>query len=204
MSVSALLEMAGLGIMLGAAALFLTPDSATAEKTNAFLEALLPGLSANSRVALLTALLALLLVGKNIFALRIVRLQSRFVAACQNSLAQRLFSSALHAKYEYSSALSKDESFGNITRINYICHQLLLPLMQFIADSAVVAILCLAALILFPAVTVAGAGSMLLCAWGISALTSGINRRLGTAYLECEINENHIRQIGIYRKIRES
>lgn len=197
MTLSALLEITGVGLILGAAALFLSPDSAAGKNTNAILETVLPGVPGHGRIALLVALLTLLLIGKNIFALWIIRLQSRFIARKQSEIARRLFSTFIHADHEYSISLSKDEKFSGISRINYVCHQLLLPLMQMLADIAVVFIICVAVMILFPAVTLAGTLFMLLFAWGLSRLTGRINRRFGENFLQSEIAENSIRHAGI-------
>lgn len=198
MAVSALLEMAGIGLLLGAAALFLSPESAVALRLRELLAGILPGNSAELQLAALIGVFALLLAGKNLFALGIVRLQSRFIAAKQSELARRLFDAYLHGDSETMSALPPEECFGNITRINRLCHQLLLPGLQVAADVLVIGVLCLTSLLLFPRITLGGAIFMLAAAGLVSRLTRKWNRRTGQRFLEREIAENHIRHAGIF------
>ena len=128
----------------------------------------------------LFALVAALLAVKNLFALGIVRLQSRFIAAKEAELARRLFDAYVRGDSETLAALPPEERFSDLTRINRLCHQVLLPGLQAAADTLVVAALCLTALVLFPPVTAGGAAVLLLAAAadppGRPAARSGVSR----------------------------
>jgi hypothetical protein len=64
MALSALLEMAGLGLLLGAAALFLSPQTPAAVQFQDFFAGLLPHTAENVRIMLGVGAIALLLAGK--------------------------------------------------------------------------------------------------------------------------------------------
>jgi len=197
MSLSALLEMAGLGLLLGAAALFLAPQNPAAARVHEVVAAWLPGISGNSRIALTVGAIALLLVGKNLFALWIVRLQSGFIAAKQTDLARRLFDSYLNTDYETFKNRPPELSFSGITRIYQLCHTVLLPGLQIIADILVIGVLSVSVLVLFPKVTAAATVFMILTAGAVSWGIKKINRRIAQQALEYELAENRVRHVGI-------
>lgn len=197
MALSALLEMAGLGLLLGAAALFLTPQNPAAGQLQQMSAALLPGIPENGRIALTVGAIALLLAGKNLFALWIVKLQSRFIAAKQSELAQRLFDSFLDTDYETFKSRPPELSFSGISRIYQLTYTVLLPGLQIVADIMVIVVLSGCALGLFPLITGSATLFMILIAATVSWIIKKANRRIARQALEYELAENRVRHIGI-------
>ena len=81
MALSALMELAGLGLLLGATTVFLSPGSSAGGKINSLMTQLLPGITGDMRVIIAVSAIALLLAAKNIFALLIVNIQAKFIFA---------------------------------------------------------------------------------------------------------------------------
>lgn len=200
MAFSALLEMAGLGMLVGAAALFLSPENPAAQQLNDISRNCLPGIPENWCIAAAISAVALLLIGKNIFAFAIIRLQIKFTTGIQQNLAERLFNVYLHARNEEFSKLAPAECINHISRVYNLCNQILMPAMQMLADILVVITVTLAALILFPGVTLLSTLFMAATAGTLSKLTKKANMRAGKNFLEAELKENKIRHIGIYGK----
>jgi ABC-type bacteriocin/lantibiotic exporter with double-glycine peptidase domain len=200
MALSALLEMAGLGMLVGAATLFLSPDTPAAQQVNDFLLKALPDISEPGRIIIAVAVIALLLAGKNLFALWIVRKQSKFIAAKQSELAERLFKTYLYAENEAFTRLMPDECFSNITRITTLCSQILLPAVQIFADLLVITALTVTALWLFPWITLLSACFMFISAGSIALLTRKINQHTGKKFMAADLRENRTRHTGIFGK----
>ena len=197
MALSALLELVGIGILLGAATLFLSPDSAAGGEVARILARLLPGVRESYRVAWAICAIGVMLTLKNLFALFIADLQARFIFAKRNDLARRVFSGFIHADYESYARLSPDFCFGTIFRINDMGNLVLLPAMQVLADVMVIGILAAASVALFPVITVSGIAAMAVSAAAVYAFTSRANRSCGEQRLREELAENKYRMIGI-------
>ena len=195
MAFSALLEMAGLGMLVGAAALFLSPENPAAQQLNDISRNCLPGIPENWCIAAAISAVALLLIGKNIFAFAIIRLQIKFTTGIQQNLAERLFNVYLHARNEEFSKLAPAECINHISRVYNLCNQILMPAMQMLADILVVITVTLAALILFPGVTLLSTLFMAATAGTLSKLTKKANMRAGKNFLEAELKENKIRHL---------
>ena len=197
MAISALLELLGIGILLGAATVFLSPESRTGEAVAAVLAALLPGVRESHRVAWAIGGIGILLTAKNAFALFISDLQGKFIFARRNELARRIFSGFLHADYESFSRLSPDVCFASIYRLNDMGSLVLMPMMQVLADVLVIGVLAVSAVALFPAITLSGITFMAAGAALVSAFTRRANRRCGEERLRNELEENKFRLAGI-------
>lgn len=197
MALSALLELAGIGLLLGAATVFLSPGSTAGIKVNGMMEKFLPGLSADTRVVYAIAVITLLLAVKNLFALLIISIQSKFIFAKRRELASRLYRNFLYADYESYTRLSSDFCFASFVRLNDMGNLVLLPTMQIMADILVIGVLTVAAIWLFPAVSLSGIAFMVLAALLTAALNNRANQRCGEKYLSTSLEENRIRQAGI-------
>ena len=197
MAFSALLELAGIGILLGAATLFLSPESSSGRKIAVFMEELLPLLPPEYRIVGAICLIGVLLAAKNILAFFIIRIQAKFIFAKRQETAARLFERYLYADYESFSSLSQEYCFNSFQRVFDLTHMVLMPLMQSLADILVILILTLAAVIIFPAVSLAGIAFMVFCAAAVSLLTRKLNRKYGRAFLQAHLTENQWRHTGI-------
>ncbi|MBO5668042.1 MAG: ABC transporter ATP-binding protein [Lentisphaeria bacterium] len=197
MAVSALMELAGIGVLLGAATLFLSPASEAGQHFSSIIAAVLPGLPEKWRVAVAVSAIGILLAGKNVFALWIINVQSKFMFAKRSELARRLYSGFLYSDYEYFSRLSPDYCFNIFNRLTDVGNQILLPSMQVLADFLVIGIISLMAIVLFPLITISGIISMLLIAAVTGLLGRKINSLYGRKMLQESLTENRIRQAGI-------
>ena len=193
MAFSALLETLGIGLLLGAAALFLSPQNQFAACAEEILNNILPAYSTDFKIALCVISTALLLAAKNIFALLIVALQTGFITAKQKNIVQRLITAFLHADFLKISRFSSDECNGMINRVKDMSVLIFLPGMQMLADILAITVLSVTTFILFPAITVLGICAMLLCTLTIAFFTRKYNARLGKNLLQNDIQENKIR-----------
>ncbi len=194
MAFSALLELLGIGILMGAAALFLSSEEDTENRFSEILENIFPAADAGNRIAFAICFIGILLAAKNIFAYLIVTIQAKFVFAKRDELAKRLMANLLYADYETYSKLSHDYCFGSFNRLSDIGNLVLLPSMQILADFQVIALLTVTSVILFPAVSLSGIGFMLLAAITVSALTGRANKKYGRELLTSSLEENRARQ----------
>lgn len=200
MSLSALLELAGLGVLLAAATVFLSPASAAGQTVTDFLDRLMPGIQPDIRIAATIGIIGILLTAKNLFAFFIIHIQSRFVFAKRNEMAHRIYQKLLHADFESFNQLSPDFCFNIFTRSSDICYQILLPCMQLLADIMAIAILAGTSIIMFPQVTIGGIIFMLLVTGAVQFMTHRVNRRNGELLLASSLEENRLRQAGIAGK----
>ena len=91
MAFSAILELAGIGILLGATTVFLASDTPAGIKAAQILSFCMPGIAAKYQVAWAIIAIGLLLMLKNLFALLVINIQAKFIFAKRNELAKRLF-----------------------------------------------------------------------------------------------------------------
>ncbi len=197
MAVSALLEMAGIGLLLAAAALFLSPQAPVSTRAEEILNRFMPEVSGNVMVVAVIGGIALLLVLKNLFALWIVDLQGRFVTGKQTEVAGRLFDTYIYSESEIFRHIAPDKAFADISRITQLSNLILLPGMQIIADFLVIMVLFGTMLGLFPLITVGSLLFMLSAAVIIGMIAKKLNRRVGEEYLWCENERNRIAMTGI-------
>lgn len=197
MSISALLEMAGIGLLLAAAALFLSPQTAVSENARQILTELMPGAGSSLQVATVVAGIAFLLMLKNLFALWIVDRQSRFISGKQSELARRVFDTFIYADSESFRRIAPEKSFADLARITQLSNLVLLPGMQMISDILVITVLMVTMLVLFPLITTGTLLFMLTAAAVIGIVTRKVNRRLGKKCLQYENVKNEITMTGI-------
>ncbi len=200
MTVSALMELLGIGILLGAAAVFLSPQSEIGHRTSQLLTVIFPAIPAQYHVALAIAAIGILLAAKNLFAALIISCQSRFIFTKRNELAERLYRTYLYADYETFASLPPDYCFSSFTRLNDVGNLILLPSMQVLADVMVIGILTLAAIYLYPVISLSGIGFMLLTALTVSILSERANKKCGRLLLDYSLIESRMRQAGINGK----
>ncbi|MBO7328443.1 MAG: ABC transporter ATP-binding protein [Lentisphaeria bacterium] len=197
MAFSALLELAGIGVLLAAATLFLSPENIADKDAGGFLAFIFPETPAEITIACAVAGIGILLAAKNIFAYFIIRIQSNFIFARRNKLAHRIYKNFLNADFESFNQLSPDYCFGSFIRLNDVGNLILLPLMQLLADIMVIFILAAASIIIFPGITIPGILFMLIVTLVTQYITKQANRKNGELFLKASIEENRMRQCGI-------
>lgn len=197
MAFSALLELAGIGVLLGAATLFLAPESNAGKEFADLAFRIIPDISPDLAAGCAIAAIGILLAAKNIFAYLIVNIQSNFIFSKRNELAHRIFKRFLHADFESFNALSQDYCFGSFIRLNDVGNLILLPSMQLLADIMVIMILAAASVALFPAITLSGIAFMLIITGLTQFFTKRANRKNGEQFLLSSLKENRMRLAGI-------
>ncbi|MDD3885328.1 MAG: ABC transporter ATP-binding protein [Victivallaceae bacterium] len=186
MTVSALLETAGLGLLAAAAAIFLSPEIVESHHwLAAYSDWPLWGGNRAVFIALNMSAVGLMLIVKSGFSLWIVHIQSGFIFARQCELCARLLDNYLAAGF--SPAASSVDRMGNLNRVAVFCSGALLPAMQTASDLILTAALALAAVWFQPVLTLCGAVFMALAAWLVHWLLHGANTRAGKAYLQSSV-----------------
>ncbi len=178
MTVSALAELLGVGVLVAVVAIFLNPDIF---ESNRYLHPYFvwTGLSYNTFIILHLSLIGIGLVLKNVFALWVVYLQSCFIYRKQCVLAVRLYQTYLLAPYHFSQNSSLADRNSSIARVRQICTGTLLPVMQVVADGVMTAILTLTMFFFLPFISLFCISSMLLAAWLIYYVMRKLNFKIG-------------------------
>ena len=187
MAIAALGEMLGLGLLIGMIALFLSPD--LLEKYPVLKDIFQwSGLSWNFFVICWVAFAGLALVLKNLFALFVVYVQTKFIYDKHYGLVCRLFRTYLQASYRFSLDHSLAERSVYIGRAGQISQGILLPLMQILADSIVILVLGVAMFCIIPGSAVLCFVFMLGVCWIVYRLTRSANGRMGQRFQEAMIS----------------
>ena len=196
MALAAWGETAGIGLLVGAIALFLNPG---VFETNRYLSDCLywSNLSQDNFLILAFSLIVLLLVSKNFFALWVIHLQSRFVYQKQSALSLRLFTNYMKADYRYSMAHPLPERYNNIFRMREICTGVLLPLMQFWADTLAIVLLGLLMTYFMPWITLGSLTIMLLATWLIVKIPHAKNLQIGRTGQKAQENASKMMHAGL-------
>ena len=177
MVISALLELAGLGALLPVVAVFVKPELVESEPWLARACNLCGG---QTRFMLAgAAAVALLFIGKNLFALLVVKLQARFVFGKQADFSIRLFRNYLCAPYQCTLNRSTADFNNNLFRVVRVCHCALLPLMLIATDLRAVLMLAAVLLWFIPSPTLCGTGFMALAGLLVQLAMRRANRRWG-------------------------
>lgn len=197
MALSAMLELLGIGILLGAASVFLASDTPAGIKAAAILTRCMPGIPEKFQVVIAVSTIGILLMLKNLFALMVINIQAKFIFSKRNELAKRLYSSYLYADYESFSRLSPDYCFASFFRLNEIGNTILLPTMQVLADIMMIFTLSCAAVIMFPAITLLGTAFMVLIAGTVYFFSRRANDKFSRQMFQHTLEENRFCQAGI-------
>ena len=187
MALSALGEMLGLGLLIGMIALFLSPD--LLEKYPIVKELYqISSLSWNAFVICWISVAGVALALKNIFALFVVYVQSKFIFDKNKELVCRLFSTYLQTSYRFSLDNTLAERAGYVGRARQISQGILLPLMQILADGIVILVLCIAMFSVIPLAAVLCFAVMFCFGVGVYWLTRSANVKVGKRYHEAMIS----------------
>ena len=177
MVVSALLELAGIGALLPVVVAFVKPELVESEPWLARACDLCGG---QTRFMLAgAAAVALLFVGKNLFALLVVKWQARFVFGKQADFSIRLFRNYLYAPYERTRNRSTADFNNNLFRVIRACNGALLPVMLIATDLLAVAMLAAVLLWFIPVPTLCGTAFMALAGLLVQLAMRRANRRWG-------------------------
>ena len=134
MVVAALLEMLGIGLLVGIAAVFLDPASELTERIAAYL-------SVGGPEQLLLLFLAVSAAGfvlKTLYSYGVVRLCSSFIYRQGARLSGRIFANYLDADYAVIAEESVSDLALQLRRCSDFCTLVLMPELQFLSDLLVI------------------------------------------------------------------
>lgn len=178
MAIAAMGEMLGLGLLISMIALFLSPD--LLEKYPIVKDIFQwSKLSWNGFVICWISVAGAALALKNLFALFVVYIQSKFIFDKSYDLVCRMFSTYLQASYRFSLNHALAERGAYIGRARQVSQGILLPLMQILADGIVILVLCVAMFSVLPGSAVLCFIFMFAMGAGIYWLTRSVNGRIG-------------------------
>ena len=186
MVISALLEMLGIGLLVGIAVVFLDPASELAEQ-------IASGLSIGSSEQLLMLFLAVAAAGfalKTLYSYGVIRLGSSFIYRQGAQLSGRIFANYLASDYEVIAEEAVSDLTLQLRRCSDFCTLVLMPELQFLSDLLVI-ILTVAVLVFFmPLATLGGGAALLLTGLAVYWLTRRLNLQLGMRYRAAEADSS--------------
>lgn len=160
MFVSAVLEMAGIGVFVVAVKFFLQGKTSLVS-------------------AGLLLLVLVLLIGKNLFAYWIVSLQSDFVYQKQQKWCATLYDRYLHGDFAGIRRRGGADCALSLSRVNLLCERAFLPAMQLVADVMLCAVLLAALAVYLPYIALSGVLFFGAATIGVVWFFYRRNRRLG-------------------------
>ncbi len=187
MTLGAMMEIAGLGLLMPLVALFTKPELL---EQNRYLRLLasLPCF-ADRRVFLIAmcGAAAGVYALKTALAFYIIRVQSRFISRKQEYLCGRLYAAVLNSPYEFHLSHGSGELVAMMSRAVELGTELLFPVMLLMTDLVTVMFMSLALLFLMPGVTLS-------CVLFLAVLVAAIyfplrrmNARVGREQAEAEL-----------------
>ena len=145
MVVSALLELAGLALLMPAVSVFADPSLLEKNRLLARLYAFSPAETANGFVLFCAAATAAFYLVKNLLGIVMVRCQSRFSMSVSNLTAERLFRRYISAPYREYAELSSAELTARLSRVHDFTRELILPMLYAASEICVFAVIAAAA-----------------------------------------------------------
>ncbi len=149
-AVSALWEVAGIGLVVPVVAAVVNPDLLT---QNVYLKAfyeISPFKEQRNFMLFTAGLLIINFAAKNCFSLFVLNLQRKLIYAKQHELADRLFRKFMHAEYSFMIAHTPAELNARINRVSMICDSSLMPMLNILSDALAIAALTGALLFFMP------------------------------------------------------
>ncbi|MBQ4337234.1 MAG: ABC transporter ATP-binding protein [Lentisphaeria bacterium] len=193
---AAMMELAGIGVLLPVAAVFLKPEWLEHEIIRQF--GAVTGISGRRQVVLAGVLLLIAVFSaKTVFSLFAVRMQAKFIFGKQRDLATRLYRNYLEMPYADGFRRTVSEWDAMLQLVEQLCTFILMPAMTVLADLLVVAVLAGVLLLLMPGTTLAGGGFMLLIGGIIFFSMKKLNAVLGKKLMESGVRLSKIRLGGL-------
>ena len=202
MTVSALAEIAGIGLILPIIAVFTKPELITQNKILKFYAELIGG-GSTQRLLIVTAILIVLVyVSKNLLSFCVVCLQTNFVAKKESELCVRLFSTYIHAPAPLHLKRGHIELGVMLLRARELCNRIILPAMCVTTDLMVIATVCAVLLWTMPWITLGTIGLFSFNAGFIFFLLKKFNFNAGSSYARSVMETEKTTGDGL-RAIRE-
>ena len=141
MVVSALLELAGLALLMPAVSVFADPSLLETNRLLARLYAFSPAETPNGFVLFCAAALVIFYLVKNLLGIVMVRCQSRFSMSISNLTAERLFRRYVSAPYREYANFSSAELTARLSRVYDFTRELILPMLFAASEICVFAVI---------------------------------------------------------------
>ena len=202
MTISALAEIAGIGLILPIIAVFTKPELITQNKILNFYAGLIGG-GSTQRLLIITAILIVLVyVSKNLLSFCVVCLQANFVSKKESDLTVRLFSTYLHAPASVHLKRGHIELGVMLARARSLCSNVILPTICVTTDLMVIVTVCTVLLWTMPWITLGTIGLLSFNAGIIFLLLKKFNFNTGAKHAQYAMETEKITSDGL-RAIRD-
>ena len=202
MSIGALAEIAGIGLILPIIAVFTKPELMTQNKILRFYADIVGGDSTDRLLIITSVFIILVYVLKNMLSFSVVCLQAHFVARKEAQLCLRLFSTYIRAPYMLHLNRGHIELGVMLLRARELCSRVILPFMCIATDLMVISTVCSVLLWTMPLVTIGTIGLLSFNAGIIYFLLKKFNFSTGAVYARSVMEAEKIASDG-FRAIRE-
>lgn len=165
--ISAMLEVAGLGLLLPVVAVFTKPELLEQNKFLAFFRQLFAGLNDHHFLMICCGAIILLYLVKGLWLFFTMRVYTGFVCKRLAEIACRLYSGFLDSRYRIFSEQGKVELNVRIQKVDAVATMVVLPFMQIVVDTLAIIFIALTLMATIPFVVLGcglifGIGSLLL------------------------------------------
>ena len=165
--IGAMMEVAGLGLLLPVVAVFTKPELLEQNKFLAFFRQLFAGLNDHHFLMVCCGAIILLYLLKGLWLFFTMRVYTRFVYERLAEIACRLYSGFLDSRYRIFAEQGKVELNVRIQKVDAVCTMVVLPAMQIVVDTLAIFFISLTLMATIPFVVLGcgvifGIGSVLL------------------------------------------
>ena len=152
LSVSALAEIAGLGLLLPLVAAFSKPELFEQNRFLHIFRSAFSGLGDTNFLLICCLLIALVYVGKNLWLFFTIRLYTHFVYSRLAEMTARLYEVFLHCPYRTFAAHGRAELSVTLGKVEQMCSMVLLPSMLLAVDGLTILFISGALMVTIPGV----------------------------------------------------
>ena len=199
--VSALWEVAGIGLVIPVVATVVNPELL---EQNVYLKAFYhfsPFREPRSFMLFTAVLLIINFAAKNLFALLVINLQRKFIYRKQYELADRLFRKYMESDYSFMVEYSPAELNARLNRTALVCEGTLMPMMLIASDALAIAALAAALFFFMPLVLVSALAVLFLLALVFYLPFRSLNTRLSSDFVKND-NAANIDRISAFSGIK--
>ena len=205
-SISALWEVAGIGLVIPVVAAVVNP--ALLEQ-NIYLKTFYeysPFKEPRSFMLFTALLVVINFAAKNLFALLVIRLQRDLIYHKQFELSERLFCKFMRGDYAFMTIHSPAELGARIGRVSLICEGTLMPMLTILSDLMAIAALVAVLFFFMPLVLTAALVALLVLALAFYLPFRRLNTALSNDYLMCDnaVNADRIAAFTGIKTIKSS
>ena len=204
--ISALWEVAGIGLVIPVVAAVINPELL---EQNIYLKIfydLAPCREPRGFMLFTAAIMVVNFAAKNLFALLVIRLQRDLIYHKQYELSERLFCKFMESDYSFMVAHSPSELNARVQRVSLICEGTLMPMLTILSDILAIGALLAALLFFMPLVLTAAMVVLLILAMVVYLPFRKLNMALGCEYLKSDnaVNADRIAAFNGIKTIKTS